>query len=353
MRPWIPALIALLCLAACTKSVDDIKWKTKRELLATLPERVIIPTYRGFAETIVSLRISADRYCAAPQQAGLEALREHWRSAMTAWQRTAAYAVGPVAQYDLPALINYPAIRASKVEYWLAPGRLATPEEIKNYSVQGRGLGALEYLLFEPEIARGQPQYCAYLAALAVDLAANAGRILEFWQQPDTPATTDEPNSGIQQRLDELLNAALQSMEAVKDEKLGVPLGKKSNGVAQPDKVESRRSGHALQNIRANMVAMRNLFYGAADASAEQGLGLSDYLRATGSAEVATDLEAKLQRAMQDLERIPATLQQAVLTHPATVHAVHHDVAELCSLLETAVLRAFDSQPGFNARDGD
>lgn len=352
-------LIALLCLTACAKSADEIKRESKRELLSALPEQVIIPGYRNFAAAVASLQQSAARYCAAPEDAARRSLQEQWRAAMTAWQQTSAYAFGPVAQYDLPALINYAAVRKSKLDYWLEPGRLATAEQIKNYSVQGRGLGALEYLLFEPDIARKDPPYCAYLAALTDDLAANADRILRFWQEEARPlsvaAKDDEQDIAVREQLDELLNAALQAMETVKDDKLGLPLGRKNGGVAQPDKVESRLSGHSLQNIRANIVSLQTLVYGgdSAHVPEERITGLASYLRKTGRPEAAAALEQTLRRILEALERIPQPLQPALHEQPQAAETLYREVAALCDILENTVLPAFDVQPGFNAKDGD
>lgn len=348
--PWV----ILLCVAACAKSPEDVKRESRRELLDALPRQVIIPAYNDFAEAAATLRQGAGRYCAGPEAAALESLREQWRAAMDAWQRTAAYAFGPVAQYDLPALINYPAVRKSKLDYWLEPGRRATAEEMKNYSVQGRGLGALEYLLFEPGLARANPEYCAYLAALADDLAANAGRILQYWREaPAYGAGEDaEPDIGARQQVDELLNAVLQAMETVKDDKLGLPTG----GVAQPDRIESRLSGHSLRNIRANILSLRTLVQGGDSSSGapeERVSGLASYLRRTGRPDAADALEQALRRVLDDLDLVPEPLQLALSESPEAIQALSRDVAELCALLESTVLPAFDAQPGFNAKDGD
>lgn len=349
-------LIGLSCLAACAKSADDIKRESRRELLTALPEQVIVPGYRNFAAAVASLQQGVTRYCSAHEEAAREDLRERWRAAMTAWQRTAAYAFGPVAQHDLPALINYPAVRKSRLDYWLEPGRRATVDEVKSYSVQGKGLGALEYLLFEPSVARADPEYCAYLAALAGDVAANADRVLQYWRTPFSGAGEGaEPDAAARQQVDELLNAALQAMETVKDDKLGLPLGVRNGGIAQPDKIESRLSGHSLHNIRANIVSLQTLFYGgeASAASQKRVSGLESYLRKTGRPDAADALQQALRRILEDLEQAPQPLQLALRERPETIETLYRDVAELCALLENTVLPAFDAQPGFNAKDGD
>lgn len=348
--------IIILCLTACGKSPDDIKSDARRELLASLPQ-VIVPAYQRFSAAASDLQQEIGRYCTMTDRGNVQSLQEQWRATMSAWQETAAYAVGAAVQYDLPALINYQGIKKNRIEYWLEPGRLATAAELKAYSVQGKGLGVIEYLLFEP-VVRTSPQYCAYLSALADDLLANADRMLQFWQAGwdslgfagSAGKKTVEPE---QQIVDELLSAVLQTMETVKDDKLGMPLGKKHNGIVQPDKVESRRSGHSIQNIHANIISLQHIFLGKSPGEQREGFGLKTYLLKTGKPEVAAALGQNLQQIINGLGKIPDTLHTAVREYPETVESVYRDVAALCTNLETTVLPAFDVQPGFNAKDGD
>jgi predicted lipoprotein len=345
----------MVCLSACAKSTDDLKQEYINELLMSVQKQVILPAYGRFATAADNFKQDTIRYCSQDKRADLRALQESWRAAMTAWQETAAYAFGPITLYDLSALVNYPTIRKSKIDYWLEPGgRRATAETIKTYSVQGKGLGTLEYLLFDETIERN-PEHCAYLSALADDLQASADRILRLWQTDPLPlsaAGTDATQMQRQQLLDEFLNAALHAMEMVKDDKLGIPLGKKHDGAIQPDAVESRRSGHSLQNIRANVISLQNTFYGGIIREPQQ-FGLKTYLHKTGKQAVAEALEQNLQQLVLELERIPDPLQTAIREQPATVETAYRSLAALCNMLETDVLPAFDVQPGFNAKDGD
>jgi uncharacterized protein len=350
-------IAAVILLTACAQSDEDLK----QELATTLSEAVIIPAYRNFAAEVAMLRSGIDRYCTGGREgAELRVPQEYWRTVMTAWQQTAAYTFGPVARHDLPALINYQSIRKNRIHYWLEPGHVATAVEIKNYSVQGKGLGTLEYLLFETDIGKERTgtQYCSYLAALAGDLQANAQRILQLLQTDGLASgELDHGNQG-QQIMDELLNTVLQTAETIKDEKLAMPPGKKQNGAVQVDMFESWRSGHSLQNIRANIVSIQVLFYGTIEPAPEPDPvtlgGLRRYLQKTGQPEVAMALEQALQKLIQELDQIGnSTLQTALREQPAAIEMIYQDVATLCHTLETAVLPAFDVQPGFNAKDGD
>jgi predicted lipoprotein len=351
-------ITAALCLAACAQSTADLKQELKRELLAALPDAVIIPAYQRFAAAVDELEQGMARGCTAGIS-DLPALQQHWRNAMSAWQKTAAYAYGPVARYDLPAVINYQPIRKNRIHHWLEPGRVVTMEEIKNYSVQGKGLGALEYLLFEPAIEkeRTTTQYCAYLAALAGDLKTNARKILQLWQSDQNVQTSAVGPEAGQQILDEMLNTLFQTAETIKDEKLAVPLGKKQSGSIQADKLESWRSDQSLHNIRANVVSIQALFYGAIEMPPEPAItirGLRGYLQKTGQPEAAAAMEQTLQKLIEELDRTgSSTLQTALREQPASIETIYRDVAALCHTLETDVLPAFDVQPGFNARDGD
>lgn len=343
-------LVTLLCLGGCAKSADDIKNDFKRELLAGLTTTVIIPGYQRFIEAADKLQADIQHYCENPT-GDLAPLQDSWRAGMTAWQETAAYTFGPVTRHDLPALIDYQAIKKNKIQYWLEPGRMASAEAIRTYSVQGKGLTVLEYLLFEPGIRRSGAEYCAYLGALTADIQANARRIVQLWMSESADYTSVPANAAVDmQHLDEFLNAVLQQLELVKDEKLGIPLGKKNNGVMQFAKAESLRSGHSLHNVRANMVSLQDIFTGG---RAPGGTGLQSCLQTMGNLKTAADMEHSLQRLMQELAQLPADFPTALSEQPARVETVYSMVSMLTRTVETEVLPAFDVQPGFNARDGD
>ncbi|MBX2853595.1 MAG: imelysin family protein [Rhodobacteraceae bacterium] len=204
------------------------------------------------------------------------------------------------------------------------------PEAFEKISVAGRGLLALERLLYDEngEIALGEGYRCRLARAIATDLARTAGRVVSEWQAPAPPATVRD------------LFASLDGgLQALTDLRLGRPLGSFAN--PRPRRAEAWRSGRSLSNIQLSLTALRDL---CETAFAPQ-LPDSDRDR----------LAAGFEKTAQLAERTPSPLHEAVAT-PAkriAVEALQTQTRALQGLVREIVAPAVGVSITFNSLDGD
>ena len=144
-----------------------------------------------------------------------------------------------------------------------------SPEGAAQLSVAARGLYALEYLLYDPQIAGGGDYDCRLTAALAGDLARTAAQIDAEWRDgfAATVLTAGEPGNAVFLSADEAAQAMFTSLmtglEFTADQRLGRPLG--SFERPRPTRAETWRSGRSLRNVQLSLAALHDFAASLAD----------------------------------------------------------------------------------------
>jgi len=351
---WTAAALvawAVLAHGACAPTpIED----RRRDLLTSWGDSVIVAGYRELEVRAAALDGAVRAWCATPSAAGLAAAREAWWQARAPWKRAEVFAFGPY-RADPDRL-------GPRIDFWPArPDAVAAvlagegPVDAATLGAPARGLPALELLLWMDGDPAGRR--CAYLGALSADLEASARRLREAWDPAAgnyvgqlTEAgrgSADYPS--LQRALSEIVNRMGFTVENIRADKLGRPLGAGSGGVAQPDKAESIPSGRSLEDVRDSLRGIERLFYGDPAAAAP---GLTDYLDWRGRP-MARRMRARLDAAYAALDAIPGPLTSAVMTSPAAVQAAMDRLGELQRLIQVDILGALSLTVAFNDNDGD
>jgi predicted lipoprotein len=304
---------------------------TEEKMLVNLGINVIAPAAADFALEASVLEKRITRACQSAGDAaaiGLPAewaeAQAQWKRAMLAFHRVDSFPVGPLWNddkklsmriYSWP-LFNSCGIDSETVRLKDGIGTLASdlPNPV-------RGLGALEYLLFEPLMgtkcnARAYPQVikwatlsdtekrrdrCALASRLAADLSEQAKILSEEWDPKGRNYTRrfiDESDAKYPtpQAATNAVTDSLFQIEALKDLRLARPLGFHKDCVSPagkcPQDSEHPYSDFALESASARLTAfgdaLRGQFNGAQGSS--NGFGFDDLLISRGHGEIAKKL---------------------------------------------------------------
>ncbi len=228
-------------------------------------EQHILPGFERLAKTAEDLEDVAGEHC-APQS---ETLKAAYHMAFDAWLGVSHLRFGPTEVDD----------RAFALAFWpdtkgFTPKALAgmilsedpaarDPARFTETSIAGRGLYALEFLLFDDRISTlGSDDYrCTLVRAIAKDIRQSAAQILEDWQTryanlllnpgEESPYRTED------EALQEVFKALATGLQFTSDTRLGRPLG--SFEKPRPKRAEARRSGRSLANVVLTMRALEDL----------------------------------------------------------------------------------------------
>jgi hypothetical protein len=363
-------MLATMLMGGCQPRFD------RAAMLRSLSQHVIVPTYTDFAARADTLAARTEALRDQPSSEALAAAAAAWRTASTTWKETEAFEVGPVRAERINTKINFWPTRPPTIERALASGDTLNAETVDRLSVAARGLPALEYLLFDTtgqgtantgllEDGSRAVRQRALAAALARDVANNAQALLAAWR-PDGEqhvAETwgqggEDAMEGPQEAISMLTNRIVFLLEAIRQDKLGAPLGKEDGGAPKPQAAEAWRSGTSRAQITHNLLGLQRVYHGRMDSLQERTaedddrLGFKDYLQSV-DASLADTIDAQIERSMRATQAIPDPLHRAVTEAPAPVERAYAEVGQLLRLVEVDMMNVLGITLLFNDNDGD
>lgn len=371
---WAVGLLAAL--AACgggggdrpdapTDSFD------RSAMLAHLGANVLLPMQAAFDAKAAALPGAIGAYCDALDAGNAGTTREAaisaWAAAVDAWEQADAVLIGPAAmtekdlRYKIYAwpLLGPCGLDRDTASRWANQASY----DINVQPPNERSLLAIEYLLFSTDtnhtcpteptgwsaLAADLPRArCRLAQALAVDVAAQGAKLHAAWRVDGGDYVGALANAGksggipsAQEGVNRISDGIFYVDRIVKDMKLAEPAGiatNSCNSVQTPclAEVELRYSDHATQAIRANLVALRQVFTGTTPAG--EGPSFDDFLRAVGQAELADRMVANLDAAIAKANALPDSFVTALQSNYAAVAQTHAAVTTFTDDLKSQFL---------------
>lgn len=344
MTRALPLGVALVWLAGAAAALDHAA------LAARVVRDHVLPGQERFAAEAAALAAAAEAGCAS---AGPVDLAAPYHVAFDAWMGVSHLRFGPAEEGDAVfAVAFWPDPRGA------TPKTLATliaaedpvvddPKAFAGSSVAGRGLFALDALLFDPEAPKLEAgtYRCRLAVAVTRDLAATAARLRDRWRDPwagllETAGAEGHPLWFTPvEGTRAIYGALVEGLQATIDLRLGRPLG--TFDAPQPRRAEAWRSGRSLRNVTSSLEALRAL----------ARVGFEPEL----AAEDVDLVESAFASALAATHRIDAPLPEAVAAPEARirVEALRTEVVNVREVLATRVGGDLGLAAGFNAMDGD
>lgn len=337
-------------------------------MLENVTEQLILPGHEALLQALQELETAAVAFAGAPDQARLDAVQDAWLAANLARVALLPYRLGPVDDSLLHNRLDNRPPRTAFIDGEIlagdAPIDVAYLDSIGSSSV---GLGAMEYLLFDPEGgdaavletftgAEHADRRPELLVALAQAATTKAEALLRIWSADgDNYAqgfiAADMDEGEYQGSMNMLANQIIADVEDIVNSRLGKPLGKRTNGEIRPDLVEAPYSGASLPRIIATLEAERAAFAGG------EGPGLDDYLDFIGAMSGEEPLSQVILRqfdaALAALRAIDGPLETAVQANPAQVESAYQETLSLLTLLKADMVNQLGLTLTFNDNDGD
>ena len=366
----------------------------KTQMLVDLTDQVFVPAITNFESMSRDQITAINTYCDAliEEQSIDTALlidaQNSWKQAMTSWQTIEVMQVGPLVSNDAQLrneLYSWPVTNQCAVDQdvgFFEDGSIAGSDyDISRRTVSRRGLDALEHLLFNdtlnhscssddfapsgwnqrPELER-QIARCEYAVEVATDLNNSAQTLVNKWTNNGDSSYADvlknAETNGEFDSIDAAINTISDALfyidKITKDAKLGAPVGLIANSCGTAtciDDLESPFASHSLANIRANMVAMQQVFFGG---TAATHIGFDDYLVAVNAADLADTMSNDIQAMIDAIDQFEGDFNDAVVNDPAKVQALYEDIKKVTDNLKSAFITFLSLQlPASSAGDAD
>jgi predicted lipoprotein len=357
----LPVVVLLgASLSGCSSmEIED----SRRQLLTSWGDHVLLPLYGDFEERAGTLEAKGAELCASPDEATLEAARGAWWDARGPFKQAEVFAFGPFKEFPWrlgPKLDFWPA-RPETIDEVLAGSEPLDAASVSALGAPARGLPALEYVLYPPELdvlseLGPGTRRCEYLAGLGADLRASAGELRRAWARDGDDYLGELIDAGrgsetymtLPMAVGEVVQRMGFLLENMRNDKLRKPLGGSVDGPPAPDAAESRFSGRSLTDLRDNVEGLRLVYFGPGG----EAVGLGSYLRARGK-DFDPLLGARFAAVTAALDAVPEPLTVAVADDPRSVARLIEALEELGRAVQVDILNALAQNVGFNDNDGD
>lgn len=365
----------------------------KRSDVATnLARNVALPQIRRCADNLALLNEDVVAWSANPTDELRVEAQNTWKVAYLSWQRCELLQLGPAGPMEATVggeglrfeVYTYPQLSECFVDQEIVSEDWKGLASYSDLASSKRGLGAIEYLLFntadENQCSDGnvindsgswddldettRTQRRADYAAFLTRGAADAAEAIEAsWETSGDGFTDELATAGAgsalfgsaQQALNEFSNAMVYLEKEVKDMKLASPLGISTTSNFSdcdadicPELRESKWANISLAAIWENLAQFEELYFGA------EGDGFDDLLREIGAGEVADNMEDHLRTANLAFDEIDGLLVDALTSDRDDVDAFYVEVQEIVSLFKTQFVNVLALElPNRAAADGD
>lgn len=372
-------IFLLLLLVACggtvavTETAVPIPTNTppgfdRQGMLQNITSQIIIPAHEDFVVKAEELETAVTTFTNDPTLANLEAAQDAWREAAMSRTSLLAFRLGPVDDSLLHSRLDNRPARDTFIEQSIAGDVTIDAAFIESIGSSSIGLGAMEYLLFDPEggseaalarftEAENADRRRSYLQATAQNLPVKATALLQLWlPEGDNYARAfieaDMDGGELQGSMNMLVNQMISDLEEIINTRLGKPTGNTSTGQARPDLVESPFAFWSLPRIQSTVEMMHTVYTGG------DGLGFDDYLdfleaEGEGSTPLSQVIDEQFTITLAAFAAIEGTLHTAVTDHPEQVNAAYEEVRTLLVLLKADMTNHLGITLTFNDNDGD
>ncbi|GLS28113.1 imelysin family protein [Marinibactrum halimedae] len=279
-------------------------------MFANYTDNIFLPNYqaieaqaKSLAEPDGAIATYCDTIGSATAGAALSEVTVAWQALQASIQRSEAHAIGPVADNN-GALRNRftsygtGSLSLCGIDQSVVQANTQADFDIAIKTTNQRGIGALEYLLFNETLVHTCPSQitettdwndrsinerrqlrCEYALHVANDIADAATTVIAQWDSNggNYRSTFINPNNAAAS-LESLSDAMFYVDVDVKDTKLGLPTGINADcrGTSCPEFVESPYVENSLVNIRNNLEGFQTMLTGA------DGLGFDDIIAQAG-----------------------------------------------------------------------
>ncbi len=390
---WLAALAFAAGFVGCGEEGATKPSFDATELVANVADNIVIPAVIELDDKTKALYKATNAWCKAAGTATEDAERAKarvaWRAVMAVWQRVELMKFGPLAVSDGAAarddIYSWPTVSACAVDQGVAKLRLEPDFPIKDALANWRGLDAMEYLLWAPNLDSQCPEMakppnwetlpkpdrakarCNYAALVALDLggrtavlkdswAVSSGNYLGKFKRFGSGGVFDSPQAA----ENAISDGFFYLDKYTKDRKLGAPAGKFENACGTRDvgcakAAESPWAHAGKAHLQANLDAFSALFNGKEAATGKgTGVGFVTHLESAGHNKLADAINADITAAKAAVDAIPVSVFDAATNGRDKLVTAHTAIKKIVDILKADFLLAISLDlPSEAAGDAD
>lgn len=312
-------------------------------------DNAMSPVFNDFRQQSLKLLHDVNARCKTTASVDRESIKSSWKQAYLSWMRAEPFSVGPVKENNRDFNIYFWPVKKSKILPVIDQSLSAA--DLEEYSIAGKGLAGIEYVLYDTTLELEDEALCRYLLAVSERLSLDAAAVVDGWQGRQgfaslmkNPGRSNKRFLATQDVLNVLLGKVIQHSGGIVKTKLGLSVGKTA-AKSKPYKVEARRSALSLQSLLAALDTYDVLLADQAwqAFAGEQGELLQDYIKAQ---------RLSIRDARDIIKQIELPLFELVQQDNASARKLYDAFRQIDSTWKR-IARVLNISAGFNDNDGD
>jgi predicted lipoprotein len=337
---------------ACNpKKVEQTDEFKKGDLLSNM-SAVIQNDYQQVLEGVTSLETSYNQFVISKNQKDFDSLQSKWEAAYLAWQNVLAYDFGPGMDNYLKTNLGTFPTDTLKVTNYIKDNNYDLASISSNVA---KGFHVFDFLLYRDNAISyfNDKNYSDYGTAVITQMKTLLQNTISSWK---TYQTTFVSSTGTESTssFSVFVNDYIKAYEECKWTKVGIPLGKQSLDVIQPNYIETPKAKFTWKLLIANIKAVKRQFNGDFQ-SGKQGIGFDDYMKAVNKADLVTTINAEFDAIISTVQGFNEDLGTMLndAAKKKQVDDLYTKIHNLTIHLKTDMTAAFGVMITYQDNDGD
>ncbi|WP_144606612.1 imelysin family protein [Algoriphagus algorifonticola] len=360
----------LVMLFSCVDSTEETKVQIDRKpLLENLADQVIIPGYTQLNTEVTAMNSSITTFLNEPSPSTLSNARSAFIKAYVAWQKVEFFDFGPAFDQTLRAQVNTFPTDNFAIDNAIATGNIQLQSLSNNNK---KGFPAIDYLLYGENksdadiIADFTTNANAstrkeYLRASIEDMQTLVSRVSVAWNSGEgnyRSTFVERTGTDVGSSLGQLINSLSQSLEVfTRDAKVGIPLGKRSQGILIPKNAEAYYSGNSMLLARSNVQGYLDVFKGSRTTEGTNPQSLLAYLNQLNAqyngGSLSSALEQQFQNSLSKLNQISDPYSRSIEAQASIANEAYLELQKTVVLVKVDLASALGILISYQDNDGD
>lgn len=351
-------LFTTLLIVACKSDNDSQIEPTKqafdvKALRSEFITKIETPTTATFGEHVSDLNTDISNFTTTISEGNLEALKASWKQAATSFSNLEVLAIGNIkTSLIMTSFYTWQANEIAITDY-IASTNPITKEAINIKSTAMRGLGAIEFLIFEAPSAETIAAFSnderrkKYLTVLGENLVEKFTLLNSIWSEYRNDFIANN-QTGINGGVNMMVNQLNVVLENVRRFKIGEPAGLEVTSSANAKLLQAEKSAYSLALIEANIASIKRVYF-------DTEHSLDDYVAYITTTNALNDkVMAQFNAITSNLATLSNTaLKDTITTQPAEVEKLYNAIRALLVLIKADVASALSVTITFTDNDGD
>lgn len=328
----------------------------KQGMLVSMVDNVILPNYNSFKVALDSLITSYNTFKSSDALSDLQLVKQKFHNAYLKYQKIDLFEFGPAENVIVRMNFNVFPTDSAQIKLNITSGsyNLETASNL-----DAKGFPALDYLFFgknRNEISILQSFISSanqkqYVSDVLQNMSTKINSILSTWSLSYKNTFVNSLGTDVGSSIGFLINQMNYQLDYLKNAKIGTPLGKKTLGIAVPDKCEAYYNSRSIEYAIETLNLIQTTYSGGS------GLGFDDYLDHLKSSyngqPLTSEINKQFDLARTKLMAITGPLSTAVISNASQVDAAYLELVKLLVLLKTDVPSQLGVVITYQDGDGD